>query len=423
MLDINRKNATFLNLITTPNPRKSTENKTKKINIVHSLKDIKEKEKIKELINIYNSKHTDNYFYTEPNIILGKQPKGPILNNKSLLKPYSFVGPSDLFQIKKSNYSKQMSKNNNIIIKTESSKSINSKNSDNSGKVIRNFTRKFSRKATNINNIKSNINIVNKIYKLIDDKSLQTMYGKIKDRIDKNNKKTISNSVQRRKRGYSIFYKNKNSSNSLKNYLHFQEEVLTNQMLIDKTRNDVQIFLSNKIHRNKENLLMNTADDIFMKMLKIKQKEKNMTISDKFRENSWNVTLRNEAKNENFDNVGFENIGNKYDPMYTLFSLKSEPEFFNKPFHSKLRIKTKQFINKENNGKNLDLEVKGKNLLEVEAKREIGFKGKKLLYKDGEADLLFYKKQNHLSTIPAEVKKSIFSEKVFVKDYGKELEK
>ena len=421
MSDKIKKTDFAINIIPNINSKKFPENKAHKIKIIHSLNHVKEKERIKKLIEIYNTNNTTNYFYTEPNIILGKQPKGPRMNNKSELKPYSYVGPSDLFQTKRRDIPRQISKNINVnnVNKNDSSKSLISKTSETGS---RNVGRKKTRKGTTLtSSTKVNYNnINNNTYKLIDDKSLQNIYSKIKERIDKNKKRNYSNLTQHKKLGHSIFYNSsKNFFNVVNKNLNFQEEVLKNHTLMNKTRNELQKYLANKIHRKKKELIMNTTDDIFMKMLKIKQKEKNKTITDKFGENSWNITLRNEMKNGIFDKVGFENVGNKYEPMYTFFSLQTETEFYNKPFYKQSRIK-KIFVDKENIGKKLDLEVNGKNLLDVESKRETGFKGKKILYKDGEVDLLFYRKQNHLSTIPKEVKKSIFSEKIFVKNYGKE---
>lgn len=397
--------------------------KTKKIRIIYSMLKSKEKEKIKDVINEFNLKNKMDYFHSEPNIIVGKTPKGPLFNDKQEVIPTSYVGPSNLFHnFKKRDPSHHPTKNGEL---SRSYESISIE--DNSRKNYRKYTKK-----TSISVTKSNA--INNIYKLIDDKSLQKIYEKIKVRIDGKNKKirrslfkNINNSYSRNQSIFDYFNKSREMPNNLKDNLFFQEKVLLKKELLRRSQDTIQKTLSIKCKRNEDELLMNTPDDILIKTLKNKQKEKNMGLADKYKENSWNVTLRTENNKNYFDKVGFENVGDKINPCYTLFNLQSETEFFNKPLSQ--RYKTQKFkknyekgINNKIDvfGKTLnDLEIKGKKLLDVESMRESGFKGKKIMYKNGEVDLLFYQKLYHLTSTPAEIKKNICNERIFAKDYPK----
>ena len=77
---------------------------------------------------------------------------------------------------------------------------------------------------------------------------------------------------------------------------------------------------------------------------------------------------------------------------------------------------------KYQNFKNLinagNLEIKGKNLLDFEAMKELGFKGKKIYYKPNEYDYLKYKEVNKLSKLTEEDKLTNFGNKTYAENFN-----
>jgi len=64
------------------------------------------------------------------------------------------------------------------------------------------------------------------------------------------------------------------------------------------------------------------------------------------------------------------------------------------------------------------LEIEGKNLLNIELKRETGFRGRKLLFRNGEIDLFLKKKKEQISTINSKIRNLLFDDKVYAVNYG-----
>ncbi len=165
-----------------------------------------------------------------------------------------------------------------------------------------------------------------------------------------------------------------------------------------------------------------------------------MTNEYRYKGNLWNITLRNFTENGKYDYIGYLNVGNKYQPKYTLFEINKNIDYFynpkternrtieNKKRRNKLfnninennyNLKMKQNLQVLNNIKNI--EINGKNLLEVEDKRESQIKGKKIIYNKQELDYLMFKNKsrneiNHDREMKA-ILDDIYEEKYFAINY------
>ena len=127
---------------------------------------------------------------------------------------------------------------------------------------------------------------------------------------------------------------------------------------------------------------------------------------------------------------------NNYEPGYTFFNINNSIEYFNSPrYRSEERKKIKNILSNlnENNynlkiNQNLkifqsikDLEIKGKNLLDVEEKRETEAKGRKIIYKRKELDYLLYKQsyknKNYSDKDMKTILDNIYEEKDYSRNY------
>ena len=161
-----------------------------------------------------------------------------------------------------------------------------------------------------------------------------------------------------------------------------------------------------------------------------------MTIDNKYRDNLWNITLRNLPHKGKYEKVGYINVGNNYEPRYTFFNINNTIEYFNNPrYRSEERKKVKNILSNlnENNynlkiNQNLkifqsikDLEINGKNLLDVEEKRETEAKGRKIIYKRKELDYLLYKQnyknKNYSDKDMKTILDNIYEEKDYSRNY------
>ena len=198
---------------------------------------------------------------------------------------------------------------------------------------------------------------------------------------------------------------------------------------------------------NKEainDLLINKSKNFDKKNEEISIIDKNITNNYRYKSNLWNITLRNIPINGKYENNGYLNIGDKYHPIYTIFEINKSIEYFNNPRHEKNKTEenNKKRINKlystlNENNYNLklkynlqslnniqNLEINGKNLLDVEDKRESEIKGKKIIYNKHDLEYLIYKQKNR-NTNEKEINEKeikytlddIYEEKIFAKNY------
>lgn len=355
----------------------------KKINIIKNLKDHKEKDRIKKILTEYNKKTKEDYFLKQNNIFIGKiNLRKTFFDKNNKLIPYSFVGPSSQFsQISKSRQTNKQ-KNFNSLSTSRIEKQRNTKD------------------LTNGNNTQIIDNIILKSY------------------FDEIRRKISTDSVKKRDRNKLL---NKVPS-PIKKSLIYQENIFRKNSQQKKIVRLIEERLKKKTKRhNLSDLLMNRTKDYDSKNQENTIMEKCITNGNKFKTNMWNITLRNPRINGKYEMVGYLNIGDKYDPLYTLFNINRNISYFNKPIltpnkriklHDKINDrKINEYSNKKiasfngdiydvktkHNLKILDtiknLEVSGKNLLDVEETRESKIKGKKILYNRQEFELMHFKQR------------------------------
>ena len=357
--------------------------KPKKINIILNLKNHKEKDRIKKIITEFTKKQKKDYFLKQNNIFIGKiNLRKTFFDKNNKLIPYSFVGPASQFsQISKSKQNNKQ-KNFNSLSTSRIEKQRNTKD------------------LTNGNNTQIIDNIVLKSY------------------FDEIRKKISTDSEKKRDRNKLL---NKVPS-SVKKRLICQENIFRRNNQQKKIEKLIEERLKKKTKRhNLSDLLMNRSKDYNSKNQEITIMEKCITNGNKFKNNMWNITLRNPRINGKYEEVGYLNIRDKYDPLYTLFNINSNISFFNKPIltpNKRIKLHNKnnerkinEYSNKKiasfngdiydlktkHNLKILDsiknLEVSGKSLLDVEEKRESKIKGKKILYNRQEFELMHFKQR------------------------------
>ena len=100
----------------------------KKLNMIRSLKDHKDKDKISKLIAKYNKMQEEDYFLNQNNIYIGKlNLKRTFFDKNNNLIPYSFVGPSSQFTTRQSKRIGTLRQSYNLFHSQDSS-NIKSKN-------------------------------------------------------------------------------------------------------------------------------------------------------------------------------------------------------------------------------------------------------------------------------------------------------
>ena len=365
----------------------NTLNKGKKFSKIVSLKQYSEKEKIIPIITdyLYKTNTSENFFKTENHIIVGKTPKGPKFYKNSEIIPYSIVGPSNLFSLQKKIY-KRSPTSNKIILTSSSSKSG-----------------KRSRSRLSIDKHQPQLQQNNPLitYNLIDENSLKNLYNNIKKRI-KNSKSDL------------IEEKN-NYPYILKNSLKVQEIVLKDNKKNMNLSKKLENVLCNKSHKKNSYELLINKSSIFNYQLQEKNyKYKNLDNYNKYKEALWKITLRNNEKNGKFDELGYKNIGTDIKPSFSYFNLNKIQEFAISNNNCEKYGRNKGGIT--NYLKTLSgMEIRGKNLLDIEMNREIGFKGKKILYKNEDLDLLLFKIKKNVPII--QNKAEFFKDKCFFEKY------
>ena len=376
----------------------------KKLNIIRKLNDYKDHEKIKSLLKEFDKKQENDYFLTQANIKIGKIRS---LDKKfSERNPYSYVGPSQLLP----NHNKRKL-TNSVRYKYNSSLSSS----------------KLERKNKDSLNINKN--------HVIDNKSLKNYYNEIRQRIHEEK----SRNEDRNKLLIEVPY-------GVRKSLINQENIFRKIMKEKRRKRIMEEKIKKKCNKDNINeLLINKSKNFDKNNQQISILDKNMTEDYKYKGNLWNITLRNIPVNGVYEKKGYINVGDKYQPMYTLFNINNNFEYFNNPRYernkteeNKIRnsklysilnednynLKLKQNLQVLNSIKNL--EINGKNLLEVEDKRESQIKGKKIIYNMQELDCLLFRHKDKSKTdreiTDKEVKSTldeIYEEKLFAKNYKK----
>ena len=347
-----------------------------------------ERDKIKNLLKEFKDEESKDYFKTHNNIFLGNNPEEAKYNKNKELFSYSLVA-SDLNN--KKNYSSSLNRNDSSL--------------SNLGHIDKNFFRQKNLKKNNFISRKSS-KIDN--YDYVDDNALKMYFNNIKLLIS-NNKKTSK--------------KNENINTDklpsfIEKSLDNQSKILSERKKQIKEKNRIEKKILKKCHQKSNlDLLINKDEDLFLfKAFKRKQRENKKSLGEKYRVNLWNITLRNSKNKSNslFERSGYYNFGRKDSPLYSVFPINTEIEYYSKPKMIK-NVK----LNKDKKTRTLEgLEIKGRNLLNIELKRETGFRGKKLLFRNGEIDLILNRKKEQISTINSKVRNLLFDDKVYAVNYG-----
>ena len=271
--------------------------KTKKLNIIKNLKDHKEKDKIKRILTEYNKKEKEDYFLKPNNIFIGKiNLRKTFFDKNNKLIPYSFVGPS-------SQFSQQggRSKQGNIYYSNSKLKNVNSLSASRIEK------QRNTKDLSNGNNTQIIDNIVLKNY-------FEEIRKKIS--IDKKKKRDRNN----------LFNK---VPSPIKKSLIYQENIFRKNNKEKKILKLIEERLKKKTKRhNLSDLLMNKSKNYDSKNQENTIMEKCITNGSKFKSNMWNITLRNPRINGKYEEVGYLNIRDKYDPLFTLFNINRNITYF-----------------------------------------------------------------------------------------------
>ena len=390
------------------NLRKSNQNNQnllyKNLNIIRKLKDYEDKEKIALLLNEYNKKQETDYFLTQNNIKIGK-----IHSEIQKTNPFTY----NLLSPKKNNFQNQRRQ----VVLSDSSYNSYSNILNNYKRSMTNSSRKITRLISNIdssNNSKKNV--INKV-------DLKKHFNNIRQRIHEYNSKNKN----KRKNDTEIPF-------NIRNNLYKQELLFKK---IKKEKQLKKISEENIKTKSKKNnikdLLINKSSKYNQKNLEFSILDKNMNTENKYRNNFWNITLRNNSHYGKFEKLGYFNVGNKFEPTYTYFNMNKNLEFFMTPKKNQTDD-GKKGLHKKNLSLNIDdnlyslktrknlkflehlrtLEVDGKNLLNLEEAREKKIKGNKILYKNEYLEYLYNKKINKLK-----FSDGVYDDKIFAKNYTK----
>ena len=344
-----------------------------------------ERDKIKKLLKEFKEEESKDYFKTHNNIFLGKKLEEKYYNKNKELYSYSQLG------------SDQNIKRNISLNRNDSSLS-------NLGYIDKNY---FRQKTLKKNNFISRKSSMIDPYDYVDDNTLKMHFNNIKLLISNNKKSAKEDDTN-----------NEKLPSYIEKSLDNQSKILNERKKQIQEKNRIEKKILKKCHQKTNlDLLINKDEDLFLyKTLKRKQRENKKSLAEKYHLNLWNITLRNSRNKDNslFERSGYYNFGKKDSPLYSVFPINTEIEYYSKPSMIK-NIK----LSKNRKMKTLEgLEIKGKNLLNIESKRETGFRGRKILFRNGEIDLFLKKKKEQISTINSKIRNLLFDDKVYAVNYG-----
>ena len=357
----------------------------KNLNIIRKLKDYEDKEKVALQLDEYNKKQESDYFLSQNNIKLGKLYTDTSKNGNPFT--YSVQSP------KKNNFQNQRRQ---IVLNDNSYNSYSN--------ALSLFKRSLSISSRKVNRYVTNTDSSNTSKKnIIDNVDLKKHFNDIRQRInDYKNKKLHKKNI------FSEVPLNIRKS-------LYKQEKLFKKILKEKTLkkfNEENIKIKTKKPDIKD-LLINKSSHFNQKNLEFSILDKNLNKDTKYRNNLWNITLRNYSQNGKYEKLGYYNVGNKYEPRYTFFNMNKNLEYFTNPtktfndYDSKNLYQKSLSLNIDDNLYNLktrqnlqvlssiqDMEISGKNLLDFEEAREKKIKGNKILHKNEYLEYLFNKKIN-----------------------------
>ena len=378
------------------------------LNFIRKLKDYEDKEKVTSILDEYNKKQESDYFLTQKNIKLGKLYTDTSKNSN----PFTYTIQSP----KKNNYQNQRRQ---IGLNDSSNNSY-------SNNAMSLFKRSLSISSRKANRIVTNPNTSNTSKKnIVDNTDLKKHFNNIRQRI--NDYKTKKHNIKK-------FYTEMppNIRKSL-----YKQEKLFKKIMKEKTMlkvNEENIKIKTKKLDIKD-LLINKSSLYNQKNLELSILDKNLNKENKYRDNLWNITLRNNYQNGKYETLGYYNVGNIFEPRYTFFNMNKNLEYFSAPKKkdSNDSENDQKVLNKKSLSLNIDdnlyniktrqnlqvlnsiqnLEISGKNLLDIEEARERKIKGNKILHKNEYLEYLFNKKINK-----GKSPDSLYEKKIFATNYN-----
>ena len=378
-----------------PNNNKTTRNT---ISVIKSLNNYENKENVRKILRNFFFQEGKDYFNVnnKNKIIIGKSSHGPKYDKNSNLIPYSFVGPKNLFPSVKKSFSQRAILKSSKISKNNTQENISPKYQKHS------ITGDKKQQITSHN-----------YYKIIDENLLQKFYENIKKRVnnENNNKTDVPKLIKECLSAQQLFLKKIDDNKK-------QEDLFQNK-------------LCKKCHKSKQDLLLIKSNDFQYKnqeeLTPIRSK-KNSNKSSKYdflqKANLWNNTLRNPiSKKGNYKFLGYQKSGSKIFSLFSTFNLKKSKNYFNNHKHCLSLENIKKFsVNQKRTTKYLNginsIKVNGKNLLEIELEKEIGFNGKKILFTPNDIDMFLYKERYKKDINNLEVKKECFGQKTFAENFN-----
>ena len=413
-----------------------------KVKVIRNLKSHIEKDRITNIIKEYNKKQESDFFLTQKNISIGKLnlAKAFIENNH-----YSHLNHINHHTHQNLIPNSSIGANNQLPLQNRGSRKISFRMNSYSSRIsqeisnnkAKNISTSYSSKNEKPKTSKDLLNVSSKL--IIDNNLLKDYFDDIRKRISEESSKNKDRNKILSQEPYHV-----------KQNLLYQEKIFKRNLKEKKMINSIEKKLKKKTNRkNFSELLMNRSkhfDKIHQEFSII---DKNITDGNKYKENLWNITLRNKPINGKYEKVGYYNVGNKYDPIYTIFTINRNIEYFNNPnynYNKKNKInnlkrnrkeiylslnKDKYKLKMKHNLKILDsisnMGISGKNLLDVEDSRESKIKCKKIFYNKKEFDVMNikqkekYKNKNKKNSIEREIKinlDDIYKDKTFAQNYN-----
>ena len=273
----------------------------------------------------------------------------------------------------------------------------------------------FYRKNKKVQNDK----YLNDCYQIIDNKILHSYYNDIKNRVCNKKNRTVNNKIIFKKIPFPI-----------RKCLINQENVFKTELKNKNIDNRLNRKLLLKSFKNENDLLINRIRDFQIKTQEKIIMNKNLTNDLKFRDNYWNITLRNPLINGKYEKAGYLNIGTDIDPKFTTFNINKNLEFIKNPKSENKnyytitdanelnhRVNAKQELKHLNSLKSI--EIKGKNLLNFEIERESKLRGKIILYNKKNVEYLYLKEKEYNGDKRKENMREIDDSRVFGNNYNK----
>ena len=328
---------------------------------------------------IYNSFHDPDYYFSE---------NSPIkVNSKINLKKIDIFAPNEG---RKFSHLRIAQRKENI----------------NASKVSNTETNKsLSLGIQKQNNIKT-IN-TNKKYEFIDNGALKNIFEDYKLKNKENRKlrnnemsfsRSINNNLNKSRNSHSINIQ-KNNSNFNNNFpldlfdsLNYQYRQINEKQKRDKKVISLSKYISQKINKDEKDLLFNKVDLFKYKKEILKEIYDEKPQEQKFGKFQWNMDLR---KPHNYIGLKklYVNVNSERNPFWGVI-VERCPDLKETAVKPGYNLDQKEFLkftknknilkNKKcvNSVKNLDdLNVNGSNLLDLEYKREMSSKGRKILHK------------------------------------------